>query len=616
MSTSLKFLIFADGSSNLSDWRPNKDDSAWWLRRDALVRCISASAYSGASCYIHQNVDSSIITVKPCAREDEESRVPSEVRLLRRIKEAIRQDGILAGSTDSQAVSFTHWKPQQPTSTFTTNQLAIEPTNNKLHNKNHSKFNQPTKRDMVRTLQNNCDLEFLRKWNLNSKEDVVLKKISTSKLANACKEWSNSSSSESDPSSSSPAATHYTPLTQILKSLRPNSIVLILHEDSPNTLPIFTSPPSSDAPDFDVLCVMGGVKDATNEELALIHTSCDDLCIQRRNCNLGRSAQFTSKIISSLVGHMKCRVLASAARKLVDETVDDKDVRLRPVREAGFTWDGKSGGKKRRREETPFVDTSVNDTDTDTFVPFTPPPIHYILRAEISSTSVTTDLSLRDQCQPLTSSIVNCLWKSCSNAEKQSKEKERGSKIAVAESDTLTLCFTDMKVIKLDGSFVRDLAERHMAAPTELHVLKVLVEKIEGEVGMKEWKEGGEEVNEGEGDVALQMITGDNGESSSSLFDKIYAGGDGSPTDLQRIFVSVGFEDEIPSIIGEEGRKLMTHKVFVNPREGGCSSNCLFSLAHSWVWGGRIYGLMEKRKMKKKKKKKKKKKEDEVNPRD
>ena len=50
---------------------------------------------------------------------------------------------------------------------------------------------------------------------------------------------------------------------------------------------------ASDA-QFDVLCVMGAVKDASSEEISMVAQGCAQLGLQLRSCNLGRSAQVLS----------------------------------------------------------------------------------------------------------------------------------------------------------------------------------------------------------------------------------------------------------------------------------------------------------------------------------
>ena len=42
-------LICSGDGSNSKSYRPNRDESQWWGRRDALVRCVSASLFGGTN---------------------------------------------------------------------------------------------------------------------------------------------------------------------------------------------------------------------------------------------------------------------------------------------------------------------------------------------------------------------------------------------------------------------------------------------------------------------------------------------------------------------------------------------------------------------------------------
>lgn len=197
---SLQFLLFGEGTADPNEWRPAKDDSMWWMRRDALVRCIGASAFAGADVHVMQR-DSSLIQVRGTITQT--TPVPTEAAVLGRIKDAIKGTGpqkhLAAGD-----VHFTRW---------------AAPSNSSQ---------QRTKREVVRLLQQSATPEFLKKWNLNVSEKLALKKCSGAHVEKAAAEWAASG----DTGSASP-------VMPALRGLRPGSVVVLLHEDYPLQLPLF-----------------------------------------------------------------------------------------------------------------------------------------------------------------------------------------------------------------------------------------------------------------------------------------------------------------------------------------------------------------------------------------
>jgi len=140
--------------------------------------------------------------------------------------------------------------------------------------------------------------------------------------------------------------------------------VLLLHEDYPHELPVYHLKgveKSGDPSEFDrVICVMGAVRDATQEEEAAVIQSAKALGIKVIGANLGRVAEFTSKIIASLSAHAACRQLGPALSELLrlsgGEDGASSIVKLPPARAGGWTWDGKSN---RMVQERVPVDAKV-----------------------------------------------------------------------------------------------------------------------------------------------------------------------------------------------------------------------------------------------------------------
>merc|ERR1711988_583481 len=95
--------------------------------------------------------------------------------------------------------------------------------------------------------------------------------------------------------------------------------VLILHEDYSQELPVFgvdsSSPPSSSL-FCCTICVLGAVRDMTAMEECALYQACSEMQIDLVGSNLGRVAEFTSKIAITPNGHVMGKQLAKAVQQL------------------------------------------------------------------------------------------------------------------------------------------------------------------------------------------------------------------------------------------------------------------------------------------------------------
>ena len=182
------------------------------------------------------------------------------------------------------------------------------------------------KRFILRTMQNQCSVEFLRKHYLSGSEDLVLKKRNKASILSAYDEWRNmknvSDSRESElttdctalesdrrgsvDTSSSRLVDTFTVLynrSRSTSTLCSKTTVLLLHEDYPEELPIFSTDHSKKSHALDnsnkkdrspvrckvsigssnyshrVICVLGAVRDASDVEIEAaisgkIHSHC------------------------------------------------------------------------------------------------------------------------------------------------------------------------------------------------------------------------------------------------------------------------------------------------------------------------------------------------------
>ncbi len=145
-------------------------------------------------------------------------------------------------------------------------------------------------------------------------------------------------------------------------SSRSETVLLLLHEDYKAELPVFGDEEGGGCGNWTgggggdcsrpmrLICVLGAVRDcSTTEEQALLRAA-SALGIKAVGANLGRTAEFTSKIITALNAHNVSGRLAQAVRRLpaidIHATSDDLPdqqqsgalQKLPPVR--GWTWDG------------------------------------------------------------------------------------------------------------------------------------------------------------------------------------------------------------------------------------------------------------------------------------
>jgi Basic tilted helix bundle domain len=155
-------------------FRPNRDESQWWSRRDALVRCVASFLFGPSSrgskdmillfdddrARIYLSLDGTASHAFPC-----------EQMILALFKKAAQSRGttISKGGLSCRVVL--------PDPTLV--------NNNSNNSKSSGSSELPTgldsKRDLLEYLQKHCSIEFLRSNGLNSAAAVILRK--TNKLA-------------------------------------------------------------------------------------------------------------------------------------------------------------------------------------------------------------------------------------------------------------------------------------------------------------------------------------------------------------------------------------------------------------------------------------------------
>lgn len=291
----LSFIFLADGPCSESSWRVNDDKGQWWSRRDALVRIVSASIWQAAGVRSDVAGDSCFLFGQQGGNGSEETTidkfcrpvivhssqalsdimpVPTERNLIKVWKESCgaaeranaeigigrwplsRSNGVLC--------SFHPWKEMLLSSgagTTSTGQSSL------AGGFDHSKLD---KRELLKLLQQSCPVEFLRQHGLNGSEALVLKKKNRDAISTAYEAWLTQSANQSHsgmevkiPASSdcTTKSACYEKLLNTCKVLlkgilcrfyKTNDLskigkegatigtLLLLHEDYPHELPVFS----------------------------------------------------------------------------------------------------------------------------------------------------------------------------------------------------------------------------------------------------------------------------------------------------------------------------------------------------------------------------------------
>jgi hypothetical protein len=297
----LSFIFLADGPCDEASWRVNDDKNQWWSRRDALVRIVSTSLWLGAGQHNQVVRDSAFIFRETNDRSKQSGvgitqedatveysnsvvvhqgqilptalAVPTERGMIRLWKEGFARAakaplGITISSvTDSKSAlcSNAAWKELLLGGAVDNGKQAGQQRRSAL-NMDVTKLD---KRELLKLLQHNCDVEFLRKHSLNGPEALILKKKNRDAVLRAYEDWNSSDVTVPPPgeeqrqadsnSSSSAIGLSYSRLVDTCKVLlggmlarakansnstvsaagRPSGYLLLLHEDYPQELGVF-----------------------------------------------------------------------------------------------------------------------------------------------------------------------------------------------------------------------------------------------------------------------------------------------------------------------------------------------------------------------------------------
>jgi hypothetical protein len=289
----LSFIFFADGPCDESSWRINDDKSQWWSRRDALVRILGASLWQAPAtanktvsevCFLFENQVEQIekmnssnsfcrpVVVHKSAQIVAACQIPYERELIKHWKKTFQDTskvqirlsvGSMKQNEKETLCSYYAWKEHA-----ILNNVAGSAQNTTAATSAMPSIEALDKRELLKLLQDSCPLEFLREHGLNGSEALVLKKKNKQAVASAYHAWRTKATSSSTSANSSIngsmsavnlcgssvpvcdfdqlVATFAVVLQGMLGRTRTalgvsDGVLLLLHEDYPDELPVFGS---------------------------------------------------------------------------------------------------------------------------------------------------------------------------------------------------------------------------------------------------------------------------------------------------------------------------------------------------------------------------------------
>ena len=422
----LKVVLLCKGrGADASSYRPNRDESQWWSRRDALVRCVTAFLFGPSTKHCKKELvllfDDDLARIHMTVEEDSDV-IPTEQAIVSLWKQAAQQ---LNKPLISRGLTC---------------HIVMDPLLQQ-DNASSASSSLPTgmdsKRHVLEYLQKKCAIDFLRSHGLNSSAGVILRKTNKKALMNVWNEWRKLQEKRQQKGSTPDLAGR---IESIYFDLLPKStdsveaVVGTLHEKF-EELPCLGLHPTKHSSALTRkihLCLfLGAVRDMFPFEYDALNKACDRSKIPMAGIRLGTVPEFTSKILSVLSFHHSQGVLEGAIERLVD-----------PAR------------------------------SPDSSKPMVPPScLHVVCTIPMPSSEVSTDLRHRNRIHwALVRVIVCTLWRS---------KLMSSSASASSHKNSLNLVFEDGVVVALhEGEFVAALAEQHQAAPCEYQILTALKEKL------------------------------------------------------------------------------------------------------------------------------------------
>jgi len=417
-------LLCKGRGGEASSYRPNRHDTQWTNRRDALVRCVAAFLYGPSSSSAEREVI--LIHDEDYARIEmrlQPNIVPTEQAILSLWKEAATNPG---RSINVEKGITCRMVLLDKSSSTTAD--ACMPTN------------MDSKRQVLEYLQQHCSMEFLRKHRLNSSVDVILRKTNKKALMEVYREWNNKNASSTMIATTNKQerlASIFQELLKPINTLIEQVVAGILHESSAAELPCFDVE-SEETPNLQICLFLGAVRDMHPWENRVLSSCCLAATVPLVRVRLSPVSEFTSKILSVVATHDAHETLGPALLRLCDKQVTQKAL---------------VGSK---HENAPTRATQR---------------LHVVCFMPIPSDALSSDLNQRSRALWALVRVTVCtLWRS----------RLASSSVASASplQNELTILFEDGVVITLkQDELVTSLAEQHQAAPCEYQILQALCKK-------------------------------------------------------------------------------------------------------------------------------------------
>jgi len=365
------------------------------------------------------------------------------------------------------------------------------------------------KRMLLKTLQQQCPLEFLRKHGLNCSEDVAMKKRKRAEVQAAHDEWKHGGGGSGEAAAATAAAAvqftsaePFVPGSELDDTFKVvlqravhrarggRTVVLLLHEDFQHELAVFGGKAglaecATEAGVDRVVCVLGAVRDMEGTEERALMRAAAALGIVCVGANLGRVAEFTSKIAAAFNTHG----LAAAGQALSTSRLARAVEALPPV------VAGKMGKLAPQRKKTNDTAAAAATADTTGSL-----HLHVCFWTNVAATDLQKALddnasSSRLVVSAVVQVVVNTLWRSKLVGEVTSGDVEAGDTTAPTHMLTphLTLVFTCGSRIQVgQRALAVNMGERHQAAPSEAQILQALLELHKAQAGTAgSWGETG-----------------------------------------------------------------------------------------------------------------------------
>ena len=409
----VKIILFCSGNgSDPNSYRPLSDETQWWGRRDALVRCVSSAMAMASAPEIRLVLlfdgDNSALRMQQKQLPEGTEFLPTEQNLVRLWKRAAQRPHQWVEQQDMQC-RLDRFGPS-----------SLRGSSRK------SNHNTVSKRERLETLQATCSQEFLREHRVSGSIPLLLRKTNLAKLEEVEKLWHSKKRKRS-----SPMADYIAKVLQPDNPLITDVVSATLHESSENELPCWdedcggANDESHSTRRVQLCLFLGAVRDMTNEEY-------DCLPPSTLRIRLGPVPEFTSKILSVVAFH-------HAHQRLIPATL-----RLQRA-------------KQQKHSSACLPKATCLD------LPSTFPRFHFVCcfpeLSEISTALNKRSLAL--WC--LVRCTVAALWRSNVARRKQdNRETTRFTAVLGGSGQHATAT----------ESMLFEMAERHEAAPSEYQVLK------------------------------------------------------------------------------------------------------------------------------------------------